>query len=95
MNFMFSVEILEKGIGITIKLENSTLLIIKAKKGILGCGFISLETAEKFGEALAVVTGVSSIEEMLEKPVVGVSSKAKKLGVKEGMKGREALAQMS
>jgi len=48
-------------------LKNSPFSLLKRKKGLLACGFISLETAERLGEAVAVVTGVSSIQELLER----------------------------
>ncbi|MBC7114997.1 MAG: hypothetical protein PWR09_1073 [Archaeoglobi archaeon] len=91
---MLQVKMMRDFTGISIEMENSKLLIIKAEKGIIGCGFISIDAAEKFGEAVAVISGVSSIEEMLEKPVVKVSEKARELGIKEGMSGKEALEKM-
>ena len=45
----------------------------------------------KSGDALAIVTGVNSYEQMLEKPVVAASVAAQALGVRIGMSGKEAL----
>ena len=50
-----------------------------------------METADKLGDALAIVTGVNNYEQMLEKPVVAASIAAQALGVRIGMSGREAL----
>lgn len=58
---------------------------------MLACGYLKIETAEKLGDALAIVTGVNDFEQMLEKPVVAASSAAAALGVCAGMSGREAL----
>jgi len=91
---MLEIKMLRDCTGVSIEMEKSKLLVIKAEKGIIGCGYISIEIAEKFEEAIAIITGVSSIEEMLEKPVVRVSKKARELGIKEGMSGREALEKM-
>jgi uncharacterized protein YunC (DUF1805 family) len=67
------------------------LLIIKAAKGFLACGYINCETCNKTGEACAVVTGVKTHTEMLHAEVKAVSAAAERLGVRIGMKGKEAL----
>lgn len=71
------------------------LLVIRTEKGMLGCGYLSLGAAEKFGHALAIVRGVSNYDEMLAATVQEVSAAAAALGVKSGMTGREALALMA
>ena len=50
----------------TIPLRSGSLLLIQGSKGMLGCGYLSVDTAEKLGDALAVVTGVKSYEDMLK-----------------------------
>ena len=77
--------------GYDIPLYGCSLLVIKGGKGFLGCGYLNLETAEKLGHALAVVTGVKDFGDMEEAKVVKVSSKAAELGIQPGMTGREAL----
>lgn len=67
------------------------MLLIQGGKGMLGCGYLNVDTAEKLGDALAVVTGVKSYEDMLKAKVKKVSSAAALMGVKEGMSGEEAL----
>ena len=79
---------------ISVKTEKSMVLLAKAKKGMLGCGYFSIETANKLGDALAVVTGVNSFEDMLKVNVAKVSDKAKELGIDEAMNGKEALQKM-
>ena len=74
-----------------VPFEHAKLLVITAPHGALGCGYISLEAAEKFGDALAIVTGVSSYDDMLQAKVVRLSSAAAARGVAVGMTGREAL----
>ncbi len=68
------------------------LLIIEGKKGILACGYIDTSTCEKTGEACAIVSGVNDHSDMLLKPVVGLSSQARKLGIKLGMTGEQVVA---
>ena len=67
------------------------LLIIKGAKGFLACGYINVETCNKTGEACAVVTGVKQHDEMLDAEIKAVSMEAERLGVRAGMKGKEAL----
>lgn len=71
-----------------------SILVIAAPKGMLCCGYISMEAAEKFNDPAAVVTGVKTFEDMLNASVVKVSSSAAALGVVPGMSGREALLKM-
>lgn len=64
----------------------------KWKKGMLACGYVKVETADKLGDVLAIVTGVNSYDDMRLKPVVAVSKAAEALGIKPGMSGGQALA---
>jgi len=78
-----------------IELQNANLVLIKAKKGYLMCGLLNLETAEKFGQAAAVVTGVKTKEDALKARVKAATTAAKKLGIEEGMTGEEAIKMMN
>jgi len=80
--------------GVSVNTENTFVLIIKAKKGFLGCGYFDVNTANKVGDAAAIVTGVKTFDDMLNANVIKVSEKAKELGIKEGMKGKDALKLM-
>lgn len=70
------------------------LLVMKAAKGFLACGYINVETTNKTGEACAIVTGVSSYDDMLAAKVSVVSTVAQELGVAIGDSGSEALAKL-
>ena len=78
-----------------IPTANASLLAISAKNGMLACGYLKVETADKLGDALAIVTGVSCYDDMLEKSVVAVSKSAEAMGVAIGMSGKDALVKMS
>lgn len=80
--------------GWRIPLPNSTLVFIRGRRGVLGCGFFNVETADRIGEALAVVSGVSTPSEMLSAEVRQVSRAAAELGVRPGDTGREALRKL-
>lgn len=77
--------------AVQIPLQGAKLLLIQAQNGFLGCGYLNMETAERLGAAFALVTGVSSFDDMLAKEVKAVSSAAAARGVKAGMTGQEAL----
>jgi uncharacterized protein YunC (DUF1805 family) len=94
---MIIIQQLEVGgrtfLGVRIEL-GAPLLLIKGEKGYLGCGYFSLDAANNIGDALAIVRGVSSFDDMLNSEVKEISEKARELGVKEGMNGREALMRL-
>ena len=80
--------------AITFATQNTKILVIRAARGLLGCGYISTDTAAKVGDALAVVSGVSGYDDMLRASVKAVSPAAEALGVRPGMTGRDALLKM-
>ncbi|NWG11773.1 DUF1805 domain-containing protein [Candidatus Bathyarchaeota archaeon] len=83
-------------LGVKIELPDSPpLLLIIAEKGFVMCGFLNVEAAEKLGVTAAMVSGVKTFEDVFNTQVKAVTSKAKSLGVETGMKGSEALKQMS
>jgi uncharacterized protein YunC (DUF1805 family) len=59
--------------------------------GFVSCGFLNLEVAEKLNVAVALVSGVKSLGDVLNTEVKAATSKADTLGVKTGMKGKDAL----
>ena len=80
--------------GYSIATPNATLLVITGKNGLLGCGYLSVATANKLGDALAIVRGVSNYDDMLSVSVCEVSDAAAALGVSVGMSGKDALKLM-
>jgi uncharacterized protein YunC (DUF1805 family) len=80
--------------AIHLPTTSSAVLLIQADQGFLGCGYFSLETADKLGEAVAIVRGVKSFEDMLVAEVQGVSARATELGVTIGDSGREAIKKL-
>ena len=80
--------------AVTFATQNTNILVIRAAHGLLGCGYVSVDTAAKVGDALAVVSGVANYEDMLHASVKAVSPAAEALGVRPGMTGRDALFKM-
>lgn len=67
------------------------LLVISGDKGVLSCGYLSIESLERNGDAGAIVRGVDTFEDMLEAEIQAVTPQAAELGVTVGMKGADAL----
>ena len=67
------------------------LLVVSGQKGCLTCGYLSMESFERNGDAAAIVRGVDTYEDMLTAEIQAVSSLGEQLGVKVGMTGQEAL----
>ena len=80
--------------GYAIPTGNTALLLIKAKNGFLGCGYVSLETAERVGDAAVIVSGVKNFDDMLAAKVKAMSSAAAAHGVTAEMTGRQALLKL-
>ena len=68
----------------------TNVLLVKAAGGFVGCGYFDVAVADRVGDAVAIVTGVKTIDEVLAAPVVRLSDRAREAGVTEGMTGREA-----
>ncbi|MCX9073563.1 MAG: DUF1805 domain-containing protein [Candidatus Methanoperedens sp.] len=87
---------LENGsaIGLKMDMEHAPLLVIRAKKGFVMCGYLNIEVANKLGDAAVRVTGVRTFEDVLNAKAVDVSEAAEKLGITAGMNAKEALQMM-
>lgn len=95
---MFSLKLInladKKLVGFKIESVSPPLLIIMGEKGILSCGYFSMEAAEKFNVAVAIVKGVETFEDMLKARVQDLSAAAEKLGIKKGDLGEKALSKL-
>jgi len=84
---------LEKGtaVGIIVDMPNFPLVIVRAKRGYAMCGYLNMAAANKMGDVAGKVSSVRTVEDVLVAKIVEVSDKARELGAKEGMTGREFL----
>lgn len=79
-------------IGIKVSMPGAPpLIVIRGRKGVIFCGYLNPDVAERAGLVAAIVSGVKTFDEILEKPVVYSTKKATELGIKTGMSGKEAL----
>jgi uncharacterized protein YunC (DUF1805 family) len=72
----------------------TNLVFIKGEKGFIMCGYLNLETAEKFKNIAAIATGVKNVSDMLNAVIVKSTSYAQKLGIFAGMPVKEALLKL-
>jgi uncharacterized protein YunC (DUF1805 family) len=84
---------LDKGnaMGYLIELDNAPLILIKAKKGYIMCGYLNINTANKVGDVAGRVTGVKNFEDVLKAKIVELTENAKKIGLYEGMNAKDFL----
>ncbi|MDD5258983.1 MAG: DUF1805 domain-containing protein [bacterium] len=80
--------------GYEIKLPNTSLVFVLAKQGYVMCGYLNMATADKMGDAAAIVRGVTTVNELLKAKIQEVSVIAKQLGIEIGMSGETALEKM-
>jgi len=84
----------KKATGMEVPLPEAPLVLIWGQKGYIMCGYLDVSVAEKLGARAAVVSGVKTTGDMLKKPVVKVTAKARELGIVPGMSGEEALRKL-
>lgn len=80
-----------KFIGVKVDTQPAPIVLIKGDKGFIMCGALNIEAADRIGMVAASTSGVKTFEDILDKGVGSVSLKARELGIKEGMTGREVL----
>jgi uncharacterized protein YunC (DUF1805 family) len=79
-------------LGLRVDLPDSPpFLLIICKTGLIGCGFVNIEAAERLNVPAAMVTGVKTLDEVLDAEVKAATSKAQVKGVQIGMKGKDAV----
>jgi len=72
-----------------LDLGSKNLIILKGSRGYIMCGYLSIEAANKFNDVAIKVTGVSTVEELLNSSSDEVSEKAEELGIKKGQSVRD------
>lgn len=80
--------------GLNFHMQNASLLVIRADRGFVMCGYLDMDTAGVLGDVAVKVKNVSTFDDVLQAPVVGATQKATNLGIKVGMTGKEALELM-
>lgn len=86
-------------IGSSHRWQGGQYCSILTTYGIVGCGIYDLETAEEFGQAIAIAKGTPQHplvepEDLYDARIVGVTPRAAECGITIGMTGREAVERM-
>ena len=79
-----------KGIEMELS-KDSSLLAITGDKGYVMCGYLNINTAQKRNDVACMVTGVKTIEDILNSKIVALTSAAQKLGISMGMEVKKVL----
>ena len=87
---------LENGtaLGLKIDMEHAPLLVIRAPRGFVMCGYLDISMAERLDDVAVKVTGVRNFEDVLASGVVEATPAAIDLGIEVGMPARQALERM-
>ncbi len=80
--------------GYAIPMDTCHLVFIKKGNGLLACGAFDIGALDKFNVPAAKITGVATLEDLLDGTVVSVNQSGQALGLTTGMTGRDALAQL-
>lgn len=81
-------------IGLKFDMEHAPLLVIKANKGFVMCGYLNMDVANKMSDVAVRVTGVNTFDDVLNAKAVDVSKAAQDIGITVGMSAKEALEMM-
>ncbi|MDK2372177.1 MAG: DUF1805 domain-containing protein [Candidatus Korarchaeota archaeon] len=82
-------------VGIEVDLPDSPpLILIRGNRSFAMCGFLNIEAADRAGVSAIMSSGVNSVEDLLESPVKGATSRALEMGAKMGEKVSESLRRM-
>lgn len=85
-------------IGVEVKLPKTTLLTINTSKGYIMCGALDVGLLnERLSDRQIIAgraVGVKTLQELMDAPLESVTYEAEKLGITQGITGREALLKM-
>jgi len=70
------------------------IIVLVAKRGLVVCGNFDINELEKRSITAARVIGLTKIEDALEAKIESCTSRARALGISEGMTGREAVIKL-
>ncbi|HII06676.1 MAG TPA: YunC family protein [Methanotrichaceae archaeon] len=82
--------------GYVIPLGPVNLVVVVAKKGMVGCGAFDVVALDNFGYPAARVkptrgSSIANVEDLLTGEIKDANAAAAKLGVEAGMSGKKAL----
>ena len=83
-------------IGVSNRWRKGQYCTILTEAGLVGCGIYDVKTAAEFGQAVAIARGTPqnplvNPEDLFDAKIVDATPKARELGIRIGMTGREAV----
>jgi uncharacterized protein YunC (DUF1805 family) len=85
-------------VGISVALPKTNLVVITSGTGYIMCGALDVGLLnEKLSERKIIAgraVGVKTLDELLNAPLESVTYEAERVGIKQGMTGREALLKL-
>jgi uncharacterized protein YunC (DUF1805 family) len=85
-------------LAVTVLLPKTTLLVVTSAKGYIMCGALDVGLLnDKLKDRNVIAgraVGVKTIEQLLNSPLESVTFEAEKLGIYQGMNGKDALLKM-
>ena len=82
--------------GLKVELKGlPPLVLIEGDKGFVMCGYLNIDAAESLGATAAVVSGVSSWDDVLNAQIKTVTTKAKALGLEPGRVVRDVIVALA
>ncbi|HEY0827966.1 MAG TPA: DUF1805 domain-containing protein [Bacilli bacterium] len=85
-------------IGIVVKLPKTSLIAVTTDKGYIMCGALDVKLLNEQLKDRNIIAGravgVRTLEELLEAPLEAVTDASAVLGIRAGMKGRDAIRLM-
>ena len=82
--------------GLKVELKGlPPLVLIEGEKGFVMCGYLNIDAAESLGATAAVVSGVSSWEDILKAQIKTATTKAKALGLEPGKVVSDVIAALA
>ena len=83
--------------GVQTKWAGFNILLVTGTKGFLACPVIDIEACDRYGVAAALVEStpvnpIGTLERFADRCVTKANTKAKALGISEGMDVREAFS---
>jgi uncharacterized protein YunC (DUF1805 family) len=85
-----------RAIGVSNRWRQGQYCVILTEVGLVGCGIYDTKTAAEFGQAVAIARGtpqapLTEPEDLFDAKIVDATPRARELGVRVGMTGREAV----
>jgi len=83
--------------GVQTKWAGFNILLVTGSKGFLACPAIDIDACEGYGVAAAIVEStpdnpIGTLERFADRKVIKANTKAKALGIQEGMNAADAFA---